>query len=181
MAKRFNHRVIISKQLYDDLNKYGKNFCVGMATKVRDTLTTSAAIAIESFYQDYTPKYYKRHYYNFRENSFRKYYENKHGRIIRGGVELSPERMDHIYRDSTEEVFDMVYAGYHGVASGFNEPYTFTPVHVMNPTPLEIIENSRNNILTHINQFEKYGYVRANHNSYLTFVRQLYLKNTIGG
>lgn len=168
MAKSKNVTVTVSDQLYNDLKRYGKNFCVGMATKVRDNLTMSAAVAIESFYEDYTPKYYKRHYYNFRENSFRKFYENKHGKIIRGGVELSPEMMDDIYKDSKEEVFDMVFAGYHGVASGFNEPYTFTPVHVMRPSPLELIEESRNNIVNHIGAFEKYGYSKASLDSYDT-------------
>ena len=80
----------------------------------------------------------------------------------------SPEMMDDIYKDSKEEVFDMVFAGYHGVASGFNEPYTFTPVHIMKPSPLELIEESRNNIVNHIDAFEKYGYSKASLDSYDT-------------
>lgn len=168
MAKRFNQKVTITRELYDDLKKYGKNFCVGMASKVRDKLTMAAAIAIESFYQDYTPIYYKRHYYNFRDNSFRKFYENKHGQIIRGGVELSPDSMDSLYQDPKEEVFDMVYAGYHGVASGFNSPYTFTPVHIMQPSPLEIIKISRDNLIKHIDMLEIFGYHRAQLDSYKT-------------
>lgn len=172
MAKKsYNATVTISKDLYNDLKQYGKNFCVGMATKVRDNLTLSTAVAIESFYEDYTPLYYKRHYYNFRENSFKKFYENKHGKIIRGGVELSPDAMDNIYKDPKEEVFDMVYAGYHGVASGYNEPYTFTPVPIMRPSPLELIEESRNNIVKNINIFEPYGYYRASLDNYNTLVK----------
>ena len=182
MAKKSsNVKVTVSKELYNDLERYGRNFCIGMATQVRDNLTLSAAVAIESFYEDYTPRYYKRHYYNFRERSFKKFYENKHGRIIRGGVELTPNALDDIYKDSKEEVFDMVFAGYHGVASGFNEPYTFTPVHIMQPSPMEIISNSQATIINHIDRFEAYGYKRANQEMYNTFVRKLHVKSTIGG
>lgn len=163
-----NCKVTITRQLYDDLKKYGEQFCVGMATKARDMLTTSAEIAIEMFYQDYTPIYYQRHYYNFREKSFKKFYENKHGHIVRGGVELSSDSMDDIYQDSKNEVFDMVYAGYHGVASGFNEPYSFTPVHVMRPSPLELIEESRDNYINHIDMYSIYGYKKAAQKQYET-------------
>lgn len=174
MAKKGYQHVEITQALYDDLKKYSKNFSIGMATQIRDDLTKSAAVAIEAFYQDYTPIYYQRHYYNFREKSFKKYYDNKHNHIIRGGVELSSENMDDIYQDSTQQVFDMVYAGYHGVASGFEEPYTFTPVHVMKPSPLEIIEEYRDNIINHIDWYaNRYGYVRA--------IRDTYDTLTIGG
>ena len=166
MAK--NCKVTISDQLYKDLKKYGEQFCVGMATQVRDKLTISAAVAIESFYQDYKPIYYARHYYNFRDNSFKKFYENKHGHIVRGGVELSPENMDSIYQDPKEEVFDMVYAGYHGVASGFNAPYTFTPVPIMRSSPLEIIEEASDSIINHIDMYSIWGYYRASKETYST-------------
>ena len=166
-------KVTITDKLIKDLTEYSKNFRIGMATKTRDNLAKATAVAIEMFYQDYTPKYYKRHirngkHYNFGELSFEKYYYNKHGSVIRGGVKLSPEQMESIYQDSKEEVFDMFYAGYHGVASGFVSPYTFTPVPVMSPSPLEIIEESRNNFVKHINVFEIYGYQRAKNGSYDT-------------
>ena len=188
MGKK-NQTVTISSDLYKDLKKLGKNFCVGMATEVRDNLTKSAAVAIEMFYQDYDPDFYHRHYYNFRRKSFRKYYDNKHGHIVRGGVELSPDAMDDIYQDPVEQVFDMVYHGFHGVASGFInkvvpgfkapgfkegdviKPKSFYKIpEVMDPSPLEIIYNSRNNILKQINngQYNKYGYERIGANTYET-------------
>lgn len=170
MGKK-DQRIEITKELYDDLKKYSTQFCVGMATQVRDDLTKSAAVAIESFYQDYEPLFYHRHYYNFRDKSFKKYYENRHNHIVRGGVYLSPELMDSVYQDPVEQVFDMVYHGYHGVASGFNAPYSFTPVHVMSPSPLEIIEESRDVIVNHINWYaQKYGYTRASQSTYNTLV-----------
>ena len=185
MAKRYNQHIEISNQLYDDLKKYGKNFCIGMATQVRDDLTKSAAVAVESFYQDYRPFYYQRNYYNFRKKSFKKFYENKHQQIIRGGVELSPEHMDSLYQDPVSEVFDMFYAGYHGVASGFGgvginrqtgaiteyEPYSFTPVPIMRPSPLEIIQEYRDTIINHIDWYaDRYGYTRASHDTYDTLI-----------
>ena len=111
--------------LKDYLERYAKEVGHLTAADIRDELTDTAFYAIVRFYEDYSPTSYKRHYYNFLEKSFRKYYSNAHGTIYRGGVELTPQLMDNIYQSSsgysdsqiTEQVFDTVYAGFHGVAS----------------------------------------------------------------
>lgn len=180
----YNQTIEISDQLYEDLKNYGKNFCIGMAAKARDYITVSAAIAIEMFYQDYDPIYYNRHYDNFRKRSFKKFYENKHNQIIRGGVELSSESMEDYYQDPKEQVFDMVYHGFHGVASAFGGvnrrsgmiygPHSFSVIPpVMDPSPLEEIFASRDTFVKHKDMYVKDGFARAD--------REIYKTLTIGG
>lgn len=159
-------KVEITKELKNDLEKYSSKVAVGLATKVRDDLIEATVYAIAAFYMDYTPKYYKRHYYNFMNNSYEKYYRNAHGNIVYGGVFLSPSGMDDIYQDETQEVFDLVYAGYHGVSSGFETPKSFTSTPVMTPSPLEIIKNERDNIVSNIEAYKTFGTNRANKENY---------------
>lgn len=160
MAK--NNKVIISSQLLNDLKKYSEQVCVGMATFTRDDLTDMALHAMANFYMDYTPYFYKRHYYNFMDNSYMKYYKNPHGSIVYGGVELSPKNMDNIYADPVEEVFDMVYAGFHGPASIKNDGVP------RSEPPKEQIENYRDYIVTNIQKYRSHGFQRANSLSYST-------------
>lgn len=150
------------------LEKYTKEVGRITAGTIRDELTEVTFSAIVKFYTDYTPKYYKRHYYNFLEKSFKKYYSNAHGNIYRGGVEFTPELMDDIYQNSkgyssaqvTEQVFDTVFAGIHGVASsqiydersGNSNPRSVIPP-VMNPSPMEIILMKRKEIIENLDSY----------------------------
>lgn len=182
------NKVTITSDLKNDLKKYANNFSIGMATYVRDEMYESSIFAIESFYADYTPeagnvstsynwkyvtptgtpKSYKRHYTNFLTKSFSKYYKNPHNSIVYGGIYLSPEKMEDYYQDNTEEVFDMVYHGYHGVSSGFDNPKRFTSTPVMSPSPLEIIEQKFQKILKNIQKNKKKGSDRAEKGNYST-------------
>lgn len=132
------------------------------AGKIRDDLTQEAFDSIAYFYTSWSPKYYHRHYYNFMEQSFEKYYSNPHGTIYRGGVKLTPESMDDIYQDPTQEVFDAVYHGFHGVSSMFVDPRTFSVTPVMEPSPLERILARRDYIAEHIDEYIDYGRKKAN-------------------
>ena len=149
--------------LVDYLEKYSKEVGRITAVDIRDELTETAFNAIVAFYESYTPRSYKRHYYNFLEKSFRKYYSNAHGTIFRGGVELTPQLMDNIYQSSagyspaqvTEQVFDTVYAGFHGVASTQiypGEAPRFSPA-VMRPSPMELILSKRDEIENNLDKY----------------------------
>lgn len=106
------------KNILDDIKKdlidYGRNIAKYSAIQVRDELAKTTYNAIDLFYKDYEPVYYKRHYYNFYEKSFYKYYKNNHGTVFSGGVVISDENMDDIYRADTDWVFGLVYMGIHG-------------------------------------------------------------------
>lgn len=157
------NKVVVTSDLIYDLRKYAENFCVGMATQVRDDLYMQTTFAIGTFYMNYKPNYYKRHYYNFMDKSYKKYYSNPHNHLIRGGVELSYEYMDDIYQDDVKEVFDFVYHGFHGVSSVIHK----TPT-VMKPSPLDIIYKRRTYILNHLDRFYNKSYDRANSYVYKT-------------
>lgn len=140
------------------------------AGKIRDDLTEEAFNSIVYFYTSYSPKYYNRHYYNFMENSFEKYYSNPHNKIYRGGVRLTPKKLDDIYQDSTIEVFDTVYAGLHGPASAITfgysyiseNPHEFSPTPRMTPSPIERILARRDYIVDHIDDYIEFGKAKAN-------------------
>ena len=156
------------KDLKADITKYVGAVMSGTAGRIRDELTNEAALSIAKFYNDYDPIYYHRHYYNFTKNSFEKYYVNAHGNIYHGGVRLTPEKMDDIYQDPTQEVFDSVYAGFHGVSSMFETPYSFTVTRVMKPSPMELIYKKRDDIVRNIDKYLAYGKEKAKKQSYST-------------
>lgn len=137
----------------DEIRQYCKKVLSNVAGQIRDELTQEAQNAIEDFYNDYNPLYYHRHYWNFYNNSFKKYYSNAHGVIFRGGVELTPQNMSDIYKEKPEWVFDSVYAGFHGIAGMFVSPKTFTVTPRMNPSPMEMLLAKRDNIVKNIDTY----------------------------
>ena len=100
-----------------EIEKYCQNVLRQTTADIRDELTQEAFDAIVAFYESYSPKIYRRHYFNFLEHSFKKYYKNPHNQIYYGGVQLTPETLRNCYQDDTREVFDTVYSGYHGPAN----------------------------------------------------------------
>ncbi len=159
------NKITIEKDLIDDLKKYGSSVCISLASQIRDELHETAKYAIEEFYNDYTPLYYKRHYYNFRKKSFYKYYKNPHNSIVRGGIELSYEQMDDIYRADTEYVFDLVYHGFHGDVASFPHSISNIPP-VMNPNPLDILYDKRDYLINNISAYSGTAISKANNNAY---------------
>lgn len=169
MAK---NKINIENDLIKDLKDYATTVSISLATQVRDEINQTAKEAIDAFYNHYRPKngeplYYKRHYYNFRRNSFTKYYKNPHNSIIRGGVELTPYDLDDIYRADSEYVFNLVYLGYHGNVGMFPHKVTNIPP-VMTPSPLDIILDKRDYIVKNINDYKQTAIDKANNKTYST-------------
>lgn len=156
-------KININNKLKEELEKYSNSFIRGIVQEVKEELTKTAYNAITRFYTSWTPKYYNRHYYNFMNYSFKGYFKSPHNTIIRGGVELTPYRMKDIYEDSTQEVFDLVYHGFHGMAG-----ITNSNIPKMDPSPIELIYLRRNNIVNNIGMYKKYGYSNLG-GSYKTF------------
>ena len=146
-------------QLPKEIIEYAQKATAKTAQLIADKMTETAKYAINKFYDDYTPMYYNRHYFNFKNNSFRRYYKNQHSKTFIGGVELTPERMQDVYQDPVREVFDSVYAGFHGVSSMFENPKSFTVTPRMKPSPMEILkkkqENIKKNLDDYINKAQK--------------------------
>lgn len=130
-------------EIYKELEQYGINICRTAAKIVAKELVETAKTAIELFYADYSPIKYKRQYYNFRNNSFKKYYKKIGNNIFTGGIELTPESMDNIYNYPAPAVHRMVFnKGMHGPNYNYFVPN-------MSPTPLEILIQKRDYIYDH--------------------------------
>lgn len=161
-------KVEVTPDLINDLKTVLTSTCVGFATAARDDFNKAAQEAIEAFYDDYSPIKYRRHYYNFRENSFEKYYKNPHGQIVRGGIQFTPDSLDDIYKLDSTLVFSLVIEeGAHGgIAPKFPPPLT--------PTPLEMVEQYRDEwVANGWKQHAKQVKQRISNNSYKTI--------TVGG
>ena len=150
--------IVIKDGLKQELKQFAKEVCIGAASYARDTLTDVAYEAFERFYCDYTPvpggvntsyrwkfampsgipKEYRRTY-NILKYGIEKY-DNKHGKIIRGGVILNPNNLLDNYDDtSPEDVFTSIYEfGWHGPME--------SQVPNMVPTPENLIEQSYDNL-----------------------------------
>ena len=133
----------------DEIKAYGQQVCKRAAGIIRDELYNSAIDAMGAFYSDYQPTFYRRHYYNFMDRSINKYYANNHGSVYHGGVELSTARMEPIYQDPLGEVFDLVWHGFHG--SPAKTTLDIRPV--MNPSPIELVEQDQRNIVNNAQHY----------------------------
>ncbi len=144
----------INKDLENEIMNYAKAVARKTAGMIRDELTEIAKDAIDAFYSDYDPKFYRRHFYNFKEKSFRKYYSNPHNKVYTGGVELTPNLLDEIYSDDADEVFDSVYAGFHGpVGYSVNDIKGQRHPRRMYPSPMDLILDKREEIIDNIDKY----------------------------
>lgn len=150
------------------LVKHARRACSAAAGKARDDMYKEAKAVIAAFYKHYGPKngeplYYRRHYWNFEQNSFKKYYDDHVGlndSVIKifGGIELTPQSLEPVYRDSTREVFDTVFAGFHGPAGMFYSPKTFSRIPPrMVPSPMDRLKKKRDEIIKHQNKYISFG------------------------
>lgn len=145
-------------EIETQLKKYANRTASAAAGKVRDDLYKEAQNVIAMFYSHYNPDYYKRHYWNFEDNSFRKYYSNKHSSIFYGGIELTPQLMKDVYQDNTQEVFDTVFAGFHGPAGMFVAPKTFSLIPPrMKPSPMQRLLDKRKKMIEKKDNYIAYG------------------------
>ena len=159
MGKKNNVKVTITDGLKNDLKDFSKQLCSRAADFARETLTTAAYEAFERFYCDYAPfpsglytsyhfKYYKPtgnpfYYdrtYNILRNGIKGFKEDKHGKIIRGGVQINPDWLEDVYKDATPQfVFETIYEdGWHGVPGN--------GVPNMSPTPQEYLLRNYNSL-----------------------------------
>jgi hypothetical protein len=124
-----NHlKIEIPKDLKDDLQKFGNNIAKNIAITSRDAITNEYAIAVEEFYNAYTPLQYERKWQL--RKSFRPYYRNPHGTRYHGGVEITTDKMKEVHSDSNEIVLSYALSGWHGNPNRgiYTPPYIFEHV-----------------------------------------------------
>ncbi len=99
-----------------DIRKYANNYMRHLATILGEEMVDATRDIIQEFYKDYDPVRYRRHYYNLENQSFRRYYSNRHGgRTHVCGVQFTPELMDDLYVADTDQVLSSVLDGFHGL------------------------------------------------------------------
>ncbi len=159
MAKK-NSIEIDFGSLEADLRKYANNVCRNAASEIADELTKEARLGINQFYDDYSPIYYRRHFTNFFNNSFRRYYSNPHNTIFSGGVEYTPDAMNDIYQHPIEEVFySVIEVGSHG-------PELYSIVPAMNPSPMQIVIEKRDSIVKNIQTYINRSKIKSHQAGY---------------
>lgn len=79
------------KDLEQDLRLYAETFREAYVKEAATLLTQTATVAIQKFYDDYSPKYYNRTK-NLLKHSYSKYYHNN-GKKLYGGVRISARDM----------------------------------------------------------------------------------------
>lgn len=104
-----------TQKLEEDIDLYVKTFAKAYAHEAAKEITKLAQLAIQRFYDDYTPRYYNRTD-DLLKNSYKPYVHNN-GRAIYGGVVVTHKNMDE-YRGagiSTEEIANATWRwGCHG-------------------------------------------------------------------
>ena len=108
------------QKCYDQLQNIGNQIAKKMAIKYREMLCEEYTRSVDDlFYDAYEPKVYKRTY--SLKNSYRPFYKNPHGNIVRGGVEFCSDKMGEHEVDNNY-ILGLALSGYHGNKSIYTSP-----------------------------------------------------------
>lgn len=132
-------------ELPKEVIQYAQKVTANTARLIAEDMHKEAQFVIETFYNDYTPKYYQRNYVNFQRNSFKKYYNNRNNKVYSGGIELTPELMKDYYNYPASWVHEAVFYGFHGL------PIEGTPR--MSPNPLQLLLRKQDKIKSNIDKY----------------------------
>ena len=156
--------------LREDLEKYMKAFAVAYCKEGMRRITEMAHCAMREFYNDYTPKYYKRtnNLYDpekegLKNGSIIPYYHDNKKRIY-GGVRISSKNMTP-YQPGTAwetDAADVAWFAWHG--------YHGHPLRgiTMSPSPLEIVKKNMSD-KKFLDEVTKYATKQAKSLTYKTF------------
>ncbi len=128
-----NFKIMIPEDLKNDIQNFGNNIAKNIAIIAREELTKEYALAVEEFYNAYTPIQYERKWQL--RKSYRPYYKNPHGTRYHGGVEITTDKMKDVHSDPNEVILGYALSGWHGNPN--RGIYTHPPIY-------EHIENYRN-------------------------------------
>lgn len=121
-------KITIPEDLKRDIQKFGNNIAKNIAITAREEITKEYAIAVEEFYNAYTPLQYERKWQL--RKSYRPYYRNAHGTRYHGGVEICTDKMKDVHSDSNEIVLSYALSGWHGNPNRgiYTPPYIYEHV-----------------------------------------------------
>lgn len=144
----------IAESVIEELKGRARDACKWAA----DELTKEAHDAIAEFYGGYSPIVYGRTH--GLDSSYKRYYSNKHGNIIYGGVELTDSSSSY-YSSITGQGVDNAFitslawfAGRHGFTEAFPERFhihNYPPV--MSPSPHQRVITKLHEVESGIGKF----------------------------
>ena len=109
----------------NEFKKYAQDEAKRLAIKARKEICEEYQSAISTFYAEFTPTEWERMYEYY--HSFTPFYENSHGMIYYGGIDINPSRMYDHYQEGSQAAINTMLLGVHGPIWG-RGPKTGFPV-----------------------------------------------------
>jgi hypothetical protein len=97
--------------------EYANSEAKRMALKAREEICKEYLMTVGDFYAEFTPKVWQRQYQYL--NSFTPFYENSHGTIFYGGIDINPGGMADHYEEGSEAALGTMLLGKHGPIDGY--------------------------------------------------------------
>lgn len=88
-----------------------------LALKARDEICKEYLCTVGDFYAEFEPKVWKRQWQYL--NSFTPFYQNSHGQIFYGGVDINPGGMADHYQEGSGAALASMLLGKHGPLDGY--------------------------------------------------------------
>lgn len=107
------------KAFQDDIDKWMRTYAETYCKQASREITRMAENAIERFYQEYSPKYYRNRTEDLLNNSYSPYYHDN-GRRIYGGVRISSANMQP-YKGAGISQFEIATSAWRKGIHGFEE------------------------------------------------------------
>lgn len=151
---------IDQNKLMDDLRLYLKTYAEEYCKEGAKEITAMAAMAIQSFYNNYTPEYYDRTE-DLLKNSYSLYYHNN-GNTIYGGVKISSINMQP-YVGAGISQYDIAYSAWTKGLHGFENRDSNMRIHTFPPVAMIEMEIRNKSFL---NRLDKKASLEARKNKY---------------
>lgn len=100
----------------EQFKEYANSEAKRLAIKAREEICKEYMCTIGDFYAEFTPKVWERQYQYF--NSFTPFYENSHGTIYYGGIDINAGGMADHYEYGSGDALGTMLIGIHGPLVG---------------------------------------------------------------
>ena len=114
----------------DQFKEYANSQAKRLAIKAREEICKEYMITVGDFYAEFSPRVWQRQFQYF--NSFTPFYENSHGAIYYGGIDINPGGMSDHYEEDSAAALSTMLIGIHG------------PKYGSGPTGLHVLEHMDN-------------------------------------
>lgn len=103
----------LKANLEEQLRGYTRELGNEIANELADDMVKRYEEIVDTFYEEYTPKVYRRHNPRGLEKTYRRHKSAPHG-VYYGGIEITDRYMYSDYRQDHKYVLESFISGYHG-------------------------------------------------------------------